>query len=161
MIYLGALVLGFTSGLRAMTPIAGILILRGGIGAILGAVAAIGEYIADASPKIPSRTALPSIVVRPVSGAIVGWVFASAHGGSAILGASLGVIGAFAGTYGGHAARLAAISRIGPLPAAVCEDLVAIALAAVVLLALIPAWRPAFEVFSSGIKSLSRRSLVL
>jgi uncharacterized membrane protein len=43
------------------------------------------------------------------------------------------VIGALAGTYGGHAARIAAIARIGAIPAAVAEDVVAIALAALIV----------------------------
>jgi uncharacterized membrane protein len=52
------------------------------------------------------------------------------HSGSGILGGVAGVIGAVIGTFGGHAARIAAIARIGGYPAAVLEDLVAIGLAA-------------------------------
>ena len=84
-------------------------------------------------PNIPSRTALPSIVVRPLSGAIAGWWISAAHGGSTIAGAIAGIIGALIGTYGGHAARVAAIARIGAIPAAIAEDVVAIALAALLV----------------------------
>ena len=49
---------------------------------------------------------------------------------AAVTSARVGLIGALAGTYGGHAARMAAIARIGAIPAAVTEDIVAIALAA-------------------------------
>ena len=46
------------------------------------------------------------------------------------LGAAIaGIAGAVIGTHAGHAARLAAIARIGPYPAAIVEDLVAIGLA--------------------------------
>ncbi len=49
------------------------------------------------------------------------------------MGAIAGIIGALLGTYGGHAARLAAISAIGALPAAILEDAVAIGLAFIIV----------------------------
>jgi uncharacterized membrane protein len=125
--------IGFVSGLRALTSLAALMLVRGGIWGYVLAVAAVGEYVADASPKIPSRTALPSIVARPASGAIAGWLIVTAHGGSPLTGAITGAIGALAGTYGGHAARVAAIAKIGALPAAIAEDVVAIALAALIV----------------------------
>jgi uncharacterized membrane protein len=125
-----ALGIGFVSGLRTMTSLAALALTRGGVWAVVLSLAALGEYVADMLPAIPSRTALPSIVVRPVSGAIAGWTIAAWHGGSPVAGCVAGIIGAFAGTYGGHAARLAAIARIGAVPAALAEDGVAIALAA-------------------------------
>jgi uncharacterized membrane protein len=128
-----ALGIGFVSGLRAMTSLAALALTRGGLWGIVLSVAAVGEYVVDAMPQVPSRTALPSIVVRPVSGAIAGWLIAAWHGGSPAGGAVAGIVGAFAGTYGGHAARLWAIARIGAIPAALAEDVVAIALAAVLV----------------------------
>ena len=79
--------IGVVSGLRAFTSLAALMLVRGGLPGIVLAVVAVGEYIADASPKIPSRTMLPSIVVRPVSGAIAGWLIAAPHGGSPAIGA--------------------------------------------------------------------------
>jgi uncharacterized membrane protein len=128
-----AVVLGFVSGLRAFTSLAALALVRAGWWGYVVALIAVGEYVADASPKIPSRTALPSIVIRPLSGAVAGWFIASMHGGSAAAGAICGVVGALIGTYGGHAARLATIARIGALPAAIAEDLVAVALAVLVV----------------------------
>ena len=125
--------IGFVSGLRAFTSLAALALVRGGVWGIVLAVAALGEYVADASPKIPSRTAFPSIVVRPVSGGIAGWLITATHGGSPAVGVVLGVIGALAGTYAGHAARSSAIARIGAIPAAVAEDVVSIALAALLV----------------------------
>lgn len=126
--------IGFVSGLRAFTSLAALFLVRGGLWGIVLAVAAVGEYVADALPQIPSRTALPSIVVRPVSGAIAGWIIAGGHGPAvSAAGAVVGAAGALAGTYGGHAARAAAIVKIGAIPAAVAEDLVAILLAAFIV----------------------------
>ena len=129
-----ALGIGLVSGLRTFTSLAALALSRGfGVWGIVLGVAALGEYVADASPKIPSRTALPSIVIRPLSGAIAGWFITAWHGGSPVAGAIAGAIGALIGTYGGHAARAAAIGKIGALPAAIAEDVVAIALAALIV----------------------------
>jgi uncharacterized membrane protein len=131
--WLLALGIGIVSGLRVFTPIAAIALVRGGVWGYVLALVAIGELIADMLPTIPSRTAFPSILIRPLSGAFAGWTIATMHGSSPILGAILGIVGALAGTYGGHAARLAAIARIGAVPAAVVEDVVAIGLAALIV----------------------------
>ena len=128
-----ALVLGFVSGLRVFTAPAAIMLVRGGIWGIVLSLAAIGEYVMDAMPQTPSRTSVPAVIARVISGAFVGWAFATTHGASGIAGAIAGIIGALIGTYGGHAARLAAIERIGAIPAAIAEDVVAIALAAIVV----------------------------
>ena len=131
-----AFFLGFVSGLRTFTSVAAILLARGGIWAFVGipvAAVAVFEYVMDARPTTPSRTEPVGVAVRVVSGAFVGWIVTTMHGGSGILGAIAGVAGAVVGTYGGHAARLAAISRIGPYPAAFVEDLFAIGIAAVIV----------------------------
>jgi uncharacterized membrane protein len=125
-----ALGLGFVAGLRALTAPAAVMLARGGIPGYVLAVLAITEYVTDALPATPARTALPSVAARAFSGAFVGWTITAMHGGSAITGAFSGIIGALIGTYGGKAARLAAIARIGAVPAALAEDAVAIGLAA-------------------------------
>jgi uncharacterized membrane protein len=61
-----------------------------------------------------------------------GWI-ATMQDGSGMFGAIAGIAGAVIGTYVGHAARLAAIDRIGGYPAAIVEDLVAIGLAALIV----------------------------
>ena len=45
----------------------------------------------------------------------------------------MGILGALVGTYGGRMVRIAAIERIGAVPAALVEDVVAIALAALIV----------------------------
>ncbi len=129
-----AVLIGFVSGLRTFTSLAALAIVRAGaVWAVVLSVAALGEYVADALPRIPSRTAFPSIFLRAVSGAIAGWAIAAGHGGSGAAGAVLGIAGALAGTYGGAAARGVAIARIGAIPAALVEDAVAVILAAVLV----------------------------
>ena len=127
-----ALGLGFVSGLRTFTPVAAVLLVRGGIWGIVLAVAAVGEYVVDVLPNTPSRTQAVGLSARVVSGAFVGWI-ATMHDGSGMFGAIAGIAGAVIGTYAGHAARLAAIARIGGYPAAIVEDLVAIGLAAFIV----------------------------
>jgi len=122
-----ALVMGVVAGLRTFTAPAAFFLARGGIAGYILAVFAVGEYIADALPKIPPRTGFPSIIIRPLSGAITGWFIAG------IGGAIAGIIGALIGSYGGYAGRMLAIRKFGALPAALLEDVIAIALAGVVM----------------------------
>lgn len=128
-----ALGMGFVSGLRTFTPVAAVLLMRGGILGIIATVAAVGEYVLDVLPNTPSRTQAIGLSARIVSGAFVGWMIATMHDGSGIFGAIAGIAGAVIGAYAGHAARLAAIARIGRYPAAIVEDLVAIGLAALIV----------------------------
>ena len=128
-----ALAIGFVSGLRTFTSLAAVFLARGGVWGYALSACAIGEYVVDAMPSAPSRTKPPSVVVRCLSGAVAGWFVASAHDGSVMLGAVAGIAGALIGTYAGHAARLAAIARIGALPAALLEDAIAIVLAYVIV----------------------------
>ena len=128
-----ALGIGFVSGLRTFTPVAAVLLMRSGILGIIAAVAAVGEYVVDGLPNTPSRTQAMGLSARIVSGAFVGWIIATMHDGSGIFSAIAGIAGAVIGAYAGHAARLAAIARIGRYPAAIVEDLVAIGLAAVIV----------------------------
>ena len=128
-----ALSLGFVSGLRTFTPVAAVLLVRGGIWGVILTAAALGEYVVDVLPTTPSRTQAMGLSARVVSGAFVGWMIAMMHDGSGVFGAIAGIVGAVIGTYAGHAVRLAAIARIGGYPAAIMEDLIAIGLAAFIV----------------------------
>ena len=138
MIYLAALILGFVSGLRTMTSLAVLLLARGGVWGIVATVAAVGEYIVDLIPGVPGRTKLPSIVVRPVSGFIAGYLLAAMNGATGLIGGIGGVIGALAGTFGGYSARLWAIEQLGAIPAGLAEDVIAIAIAYIVVFKWVP-----------------------
>ena len=127
-----AFLLGLSSGLRTFTSPAVVLWARGTtVWAVILTILALFEFYADTTPKIPARTRLPSLVVRLISGAFSGWMIATMRGASGIAGLIAGIIGAIIGTYGGYAARKAAIERIGSLPAAIAEDIITIALAVV------------------------------
>jgi uncharacterized membrane protein len=138
-----ALLIGFFTGLRALTPAAATA-----WGAHLGwlklprvfawlgswpAVAiftllAVVEIANDKNPKTPSRTAPAGFGARIVMGALVGACVASAGGGTIVLGAVLGIVGAVAGTLGGYQARTRLVKALGTpdFVVAVMEDLVAI-----------------------------------
>jgi len=121
------------SGLRMFTAPAAVLIARGTLWSIVFVIGALVEYVLDALPNTPSRTETRGLVGRIISGAFVGWLIATMHGGAGIPGAIAGIVGALIGMYGGHAARMAAIARIGAYPAAFAEDVIAIGLAALVV----------------------------
>lgn len=130
-----ALPLGFVCGLRVFTPPAVLyLVLRGGWTGIALAICAVGEFVADALPIMPPRTAFPSPFVRILSGGFCGAMLAGSVSDSAGLGCVLGIIGAAAGTYAGFAWRMRLISAIHAIPAALVEDAAAILLAVAIVL---------------------------
>jgi uncharacterized membrane protein len=119
-----ALLFGIVAGLRVFTGEAVFFAFRGGVAGIVFPIFAVGEYIADALPWMMARTQLfPSFTLRVFSGAFMGFVVGR------IMGAVLGVIGAVIGTLYGYRARMAAIKSIGAIPAAIVEDVIAIAIA--------------------------------
>jgi uncharacterized membrane protein len=147
--YVLAFLIGVISGLRAMTAPAAVswgarlgwLPLEGSPLAFLGyraapyifTLLAIGELVNDKLPKTPSRTAPPSFAARLVSGALSGGAIGAANQ-SLWGGVIAGVLGAVAGTLGGHSARASLAKAIGrDLPAALVEDMVAVAGAAAVV----------------------------
>jgi uncharacterized membrane protein len=127
---LAAFVLGVVSGLRVFTAPAALYVTRGGLASIVLVAAAVVEYVVDALPWTPSRTRPPQVAARIVSGAFVGWAAIALAGARPTWpGIVLGIVGALVGTYGGRIVREWGIARIGAIPAAIVEDLVAIALA--------------------------------
>lgn len=68
-------------------------------------VMAAGEMFADKLPFTPSRTVLPSLLFRTLSGAVVGAAFATSRRGRPAAGAIAGVLGALAGTFGAYYVR--------------------------------------------------------
>ncbi len=145
MLYLLALLIGVVAGLRAMTAPAAVawgaylgwLPLAGTWAGFMGhwiavavfSVLAVVELVTDQLPSTPSRKVPQQFGARLVSGAFTGAIIGTA-GGALLVGLLAGVVGAVIGTYGGAAvrARLAAAFGKDP-PAAILEDIVAIALA--------------------------------
>jgi len=124
-----ALLLGAVAGLRTMTAPAVLLLVRRPsrtAGAL--AVMALAEYAGDLYPEAPARTAPGPLLARIASGAFCGWfVNRSGTPARARAGVALGALGAVAGAYAGLSVRRRAMARIGPVPAAIAEDVVAIA----------------------------------
>src|SRR5687767_8378825 len=142
MLYLLSLSIGIVAGLRAMTAPAAIswaaylgwLKLDDSILAFMGytwtpwviTVLAVAELVTDQLPSTPSRTVPVQFGTRILSGALSG----AALG---IVAGSL-VIGAVLGTLGGRAARAALARKFGnDRPAALLEDVVAIAAALLIV----------------------------
>jgi len=134
MTLLPAFLLGVVSGLRTFTAPAVLWIMRHrGPWAYGLAAAAAFEYFMDVHPKAPPRTSPFGLAVRVISGAFVGWWAAVAAGISPISGAIAGSIGALAGAYGGLAVRRRAIAAIGNVASGLCEDIVAIVAAVLIV----------------------------
>lgn len=92
------------------------------------AIFAIGELIVDKLPKTPARTAPMGVIARIVTGALCGATVAASSGRSigmgALLGATGGVFGAFAGYNIRHG--IVIYMNVPDIIIAVIEDLLAI-----------------------------------
>jgi uncharacterized membrane protein len=126
--YVAAALIGVVAGLRTFTAPAVLWLVRhrSPVAYLLGVLALL-EFAGDLSPKTPARTGLVGLSARVISGAFCGAAITAAAGHSLFIGALLGALGALVGAYGGLAARLRAIALIGPIPAALLEDAIAIA----------------------------------
>jgi uncharacterized membrane protein len=140
-----ALGLGALSGLRSMSgpallsraAVKGRLSLDGTNLAFLGSprvsktllAMALGELVADKLPAAPSRTALPPLLGRAASGALVGAALFASDGRRAAAGAALGSSAAVAAAFAGERLRVLVGEKTG-LP----DPVVALAGDAIVLL---------------------------
>jgi uncharacterized membrane protein len=136
--------IGFVAGLRALTAPAVAtwaghlhwINLQGTHLAFMGTVvavaiftlAAIGEIVNDKLPKTPARTALPSVIIRIVMGALAAATLGVGKGGSIEMCGLLGLIGAVAGTYGGYYVRTGLVKALHSpdFVIALLEDAVAV-----------------------------------
>ncbi|GAA0735699.1 DUF4126 domain-containing protein [Sphingomonas japonica] len=122
---------GLATGLRTMTPVAGIAATRHrpALSGILG-IAALGELGVDKTAAAPRRDEAPGAIGRAISGTLAGAVIGRGRGRS-LAGAALGLAGAVVATQAGVRLRIALAQRIGhDWPVALVEDAVAVALAA-------------------------------
>jgi len=151
-VLIAAFVLGVVCGLRSMVGLAAAswaargqqVPLEGTWLAFLGfrftpyitSLFAVGEIVNDKLPKTPSRLVPPQFAGRVVMGALTG----SAIGLSQqhfVIGALSGIIGSVVGTLGGSKARAFSAKLFGrDLPAALLEDVIAIALAVAAIVTL-------------------------
>jgi uncharacterized membrane protein len=140
-----ALGIGIVAGLRSLTApgvvawaaYLGWLSLHGSPLAFMGSttavaifsVLAIGELIADKLPMMSKRTAPAPLMARIVTGGFCGACLCAAAGKLLLAGALLGGIGGIAGAFLGYGVRRRLDLHIKDLVVAVCEDVVAVALA--------------------------------
>ena len=136
--------LGLTTGLRSMTPMAvlcwfsyfGDLPVDGTWAAwtghrttaIIFTVLAVGELVADKLPRTPNRIAPGPLGARLVLGGLAGSIAATAMNGPGVEGVLLGVVGALLGAFGGFMVRRGLVEKIGcpDWPVALGEDVFAI-----------------------------------
>jgi uncharacterized membrane protein len=145
-VLISAFVLGVVCGLRSMVGLAAVswaargqqIPLAGTWLSFLGfrftpyitSLLAVGEIINDKLPKTPSRLVPPQFIGRVVMGALTGAAIALSQG-HFLIGFLSGIVGSVVGTLGGAKARALAAKLFGrDLPAALLEDVIAVALAA-------------------------------
>jgi uncharacterized membrane protein len=94
-------------------------------------ILAIGELVADKLPKTSKRTTLAPLLARILLGGLSGACLFAAAGKSLLAGALLGGIGGVVGAFAGYEIRRRIVNslHIKDFFVAMCEDLVAIALA--------------------------------
>jgi uncharacterized membrane protein len=127
--------LGFSAGLRTMTPAAAILLARHHmVAGLVVSLLAVCEWVIDLLPATPARTRPGPLIARVASGAFAGWLAGAGSETTRIVGAIVGGCAALGGAFAGLRARLWAIDRYGGLRAALAEDLVAIGLASLAFL---------------------------
>jgi uncharacterized membrane protein len=92
---------------------------------------AIGELVADKLPKTPKRTAFAPLSARILLGGLSGACLFAATEKSLLAGGVLGGIGGLIGAFAGYEIRRRIVNNlhIKDLLVAICEDVVAIALA--------------------------------
>jgi uncharacterized membrane protein len=146
-LFVFAIGIGIVAGLRSLTAPAvvawaahlGWLNLSGSRLAFMGSTAAaiifsifaVGELIGDKLPKTPKRTALFPLLARIVTGGLCGASLCAAAGQSLGIGIVLGGMGGLIGAFAGYEVRRGLVNnlRIKDIFVALCEDLVALALA--------------------------------
>jgi uncharacterized membrane protein len=142
-----ALGIGFTAGLRSLTPPAVVawaahlgwlnltntpLAFMGSIiTVIIFSLLAIFELIGDLRPSTPKRTAPIPLTARILMGALCGTCVCAASNQLLIIGAILGAVGGVIGAFAGYEIRRRIVSalNIKDIFIALVEDLVTVGLA--------------------------------
>jgi uncharacterized membrane protein len=146
-VFLLAIGIGIVAGLRALLAPAivawaahfGCLNLHGSPLAFMGSTAAVAifsvfaivELVGDKLPQTPKRTALAPLLARILMGGLCGASLCVSAGKSLLAGALVGGMGGVIGAFVGYEIRRRLVNnlRVKDLFVAVCEDLMAIALA--------------------------------
>ena len=137
--------LGCMAGLRVLTPPAAVCwgaylgwlhfagtklsFLHHLAALIIFTLLAVFELVNDKLPKTPARTALASLIIRMLMGAVCAAALAVSTGGSLAIAAMAGLLGALLGTFGGYNIRHSLVVKVH-LPdfaVALVEDVIAVA----------------------------------
>lgn len=139
--------IGIVAGLRSLTAPAAVswaarlgwlnlhgspLGFMGSTGAVVVfSVLAVGEYIADLLPNTPRRTEPGPLIARAVMGGLSGASLCASGNRSLALGVIVGAVGGVIGAFAGYEsrARLVRALQVKDRVVALCEDVVALALA--------------------------------
>jgi uncharacterized membrane protein len=150
-VFVLAVGIGIVAGLRSLTAPAAVawgahlgwLNLQGSPLAFMASTAAvvifsllaIAELVADKLPRTPKRTAPVPLLARIVTGGLCGACLCAATGQSSLLGVILGATGGVIGAFSGFEIRGRVVNalHIPDFFVAICEDLIAIALACFVV----------------------------
>ena len=141
-----ALGIGFVAGLRSMTAPAVVAnaahagrlrlrstparFMKSKRAAQVFSAFALMEYVADLLPNTPSRTELPGLVTRAVTGGFAGYCVAVSERENATAGVALGASAAIAGAFAGYYARTGLTKCLSTpdYQVAIPEDMLAIGL---------------------------------
>src|SRR5438552_17240670 len=142
-----ALGIGFTAGLRSLTPPAvaawaaylgwlnltnsPLAFMGSTIAVIIFSLLALFELFVDLQPSTPKRTAPFPLGARILTGGLCGACLYAASNQPLVIGAILGAVGGVIGAFAGYEIRrrLAAALHVKDIFVALLEDLVAIGLA--------------------------------
>jgi uncharacterized membrane protein len=97
---------------------------------VVAAIGVTGELVGDKLPNTPSRLDPPGLAARAVLAGAAGIVVARVAERRALPAVAVAVTAALVSARVGHDLRARAATRIPPFAAAVAEDVVAVALAA-------------------------------
>jgi uncharacterized membrane protein len=146
-VFVFALGIGFTAGLRALTPPAVVAwaahlgwlnlsnspfaFMGSTIAVVIFSILAVFELIGDLRPQTPKRTAPIPLVARILTGAFCGVCLCAAGHQTLIVGAILGGVGGIIGAFAGYETRRRLVTAldIKDIFVALLEDLVTIGLA--------------------------------
>lgn len=147
------LTIGFVSGLRSLTAPAAVswaaclgwlnlestpLQWMGSTAAVaIFTILALAELVADKLPRTPNRTSPGPLIGRILLGGLAAAALTAGRGDSLWAGAILGGVGAIVGAFAGYRIRKQLVAGAGmkDLPVAIGEDLVAVGLALVMVVA--------------------------
>lgn len=128
LVYLVALALGFTGGLRTFAPLFAVRLIGRDWTTILAGVFLLGELVADKIPNVPARTGAGPLFGRVVISGYAAWALCVPLGANPVAAVVVGALGAVAGAFIGYdwRARRAPALRIPDAAAALLEDVVAV-----------------------------------